>query len=213
MIYKIKKLELKKCLSNLFDMNISDSQAKKITESILINKTPLYISDYITKEEEKAIFYILERLPWNDDLKRRTQQYGWKYPYKTKDKLEETTPIPDELEPLCKRLSESFNMEFDQLLVNEYEPGQGISAHVDHPKLFEEIVISISMGGSCMMVFENKEDGEKIDVFLEPRSMVALMDDFRYKWTHSIPARKSDKFGNKTIKREKRISLTFRKKK
>jgi len=103
-------------------------------------------------------------------------------------------------------------MEFDQLLVNEYEPGQGISAHVDHPKLFEEIVISISMGGSCTMVFENKEDGKKIDVFLEPRSMVALMDDFRYKWTHSIPARKSDKFGNKTIKREKRISLTFRKK-
>ena len=61
-------------------------------------------------------------------------------------------------------------------------------------------------------IYQGKEDGKKIDVFLEPRSMVALMDDFRYKWTHSIPARKSDKFGNKTIKREKRISLTFRKK-
>lgn len=42
---------------------------------------------------------------------------------------------------------------------------------------------------------------------LDRRSLVVLQSDVRYKWKHSIPARKSDN----NIDRMTRISLTFRK--
>ena len=48
--------------------------------------------------------------------------------------------------------------------------------------------------------------------WLDPRSIIVLKDEARYKWMHSIPPRKSDisPFGDK-IKRGTRVSLTFRK--
>jgi len=61
------------------------------------------------------------------------------------------------------------------------------------------------------MNFTGVPTGEKIPVLLEPRSIVVLKDDARYKWTHSIPARKVDNFYGQTITRERRVSLTFRK--
>ena len=47
----------------------------------------------------------------------------------------------------------------DQLIVNDYAPGQGIPAHVDAP-LFTDTIISISLGSSCVMEFSN-ESGER----------------------------------------------------
>jgi len=51
-----------------------------------------------------------------------------------------------------------------------------------------------------------KTDDELVTVRLQPRSVVILTGDARYKWTHSIAARKSD--GD--IARGRRISLTYR---
>lgn len=44
-------------------------------------------------------------------------------------------------------------------------------------------------------------------IYLEPRSLLILKDDARYKWKHGITSRKSDN----GVKRQKRVSLTFRK--
>lgn len=59
------------------------------------------------------------------------------------------------------------------------------------------------------MVFQKDKD-EK-NVLLEKRSLVALTGEFRDKWTHMIPARKSDKVGKEVLKRGTRVSITFRK--
>lgn len=44
-------------------------------------------------------------------------------------------------------------MKFDQLIVNEYEPGQGINPHIDNIKLFKSDIASLSLGSDCIMIF------------------------------------------------------------
>ena len=168
-----------------------------------------YIPNYITEQEECDITNLINEHVWNTELTRRTQHYGYTYPYDTKNILLPTTPIPEEITYLVDKLSEEYAVQFDQLIVNEYEPGQGISAHIDHAKLFDDTIISISMGSSCVMKFEQVGTANIYEIVLEPKSLLVLQNDARYKWKHSIPARKKDN----NIPRSKRISLTFRKKK
>lgn len=47
---------------------------------------------------------------------------------------------------------------FDQLIVNQYEPGQGIESHIDKPALFEGIIASISLGSDCFMEFQKEKE-------------------------------------------------------
>ena len=100
------------------------------------------------------------------------------------------------------------------MIINEYEPGQGISAHIDCKPCFEDVIYSISLGSSAEMVFSKGDN--KIGVLLHPRSAIILSGDARSKWKHEIPARKSDPSpnpvkGKMRTKRSRRISLTFRK--
>ena len=46
------------------------------------------------------------------------------------------------------------------MIVNEYEPGQGISPHIDNVKLFDAVVVSVSLGSECVMQFTQKEKDE-----------------------------------------------------
>jgi len=164
-----------------------------------------YIKDFITEKEESDLLDFINSMEWNNDLSRKTQHYGYKYNYNLKNSLEKTIAIPNEFHSILNKLNEHFNITFDQLIVNYYEPGQGISPHIDNIKLFDDTVVSISMGSNCIMKFTKKE--EHHDINLERCSLVALQGDIRYKWKHSIPSRKSD---NKEM-RGNRISLTFRK--
>jgi hypothetical protein len=42
-------------------------------------------------------------------------------------------------------------------------------------------------------------------------SLLVMKDEARYKWTHGIAKRKSDRYRGRTIVRRRRVSLTFRK--
>jgi alkylated DNA repair dioxygenase AlkB len=42
---------------------------------------------------------------------------------------------------------------FNQLIINEYEPGQGINPHVDNTTLFTDTVVSLSLGSEAIMNF------------------------------------------------------------
>jgi len=165
-----------------------------------------YIENFITVEEEQTLLNEINKMPWDNTLKRLTQHYGYKYPYKSKNKLEPTIPIPDFCLEIKERLEKEFDRTFDQLIINQYEPGQGISAHTDHVKLFGDTIISLSLGSPCIMNFAH--GGNIIDIPLARRSLAILQNDSRYKWTHSIVGRKSDN----GIPRSIRISMTFRQK-
>lgn len=64
------------------------------------------------------------------------------------------------------------NYVFDQLIINEYEPGQGISGHIDNKVLFDDIIAGLSIGSQAVMRFEKNE--EKYDLMLERRSLLIL---------------------------------------
>jgi alkylated DNA repair dioxygenase AlkB len=174
-----------------------------------------YIADYMTVDQAHALLSALDKHDWFSDLKRRVQHHGYKYDYKarTVNARANLEPMPSWASDLCLKLTEDgiFPVAPDQVIVNEYLPGQGISAHVDCVPCFGDYIASLSLSSPCIMEFSNPVTREKREVWLEPRSLVVLSGDARYKWHHAIPGRKSDVINGVKFPRQRRVSLTFRK--
>ena len=175
-----------------------------------------YIEDYIDESKHNWLLDQIDTNPWLDDLKRRVQHYGFKYDYKARKVNHDMRigHLPEWLQSLGQRLHEDNHMPSipDQVIVNEYQPGQGISSHIDCEPCFENMIVSLSLGSSCVMDFTHKLDStKKIPVWLAPRSIIVLRDESRYNWLHGIAPRKSDQLTGRTYDRQRRVSLTFRK--
>jgi alkylated DNA repair dioxygenase AlkB len=174
----------------------------------------VYIPEYITQEEHNFLWQSVNAEKWLDDLKRRVQHYGYKYNYKARfiDYTMKIGELPSWVTSLAEKLKDNNFMKNtpDQLIINEYLAGQGIANHVDCEPCFGDTIISLSLGSTCVMDFINKYTKEKIEVLLEPRSLVILKEEARYDWTHGIQGKKSDFFKNQKYERNTRISLTFR---
>jgi alkylated DNA repair dioxygenase AlkB len=172
-----------------------------------------YIPNYISKKDEQELLDIIDKQPWLTDLKRRVQHYGYKYDYRNRavDRGQYLGPLPEWINALSQRLYEDsiFKVQPDQVIINEYLPGQGIAPHIDCEPCFEDTICSLSLGSSCMMEF--LKDLSKSSLMLEPCSLLVLSGDARYKWMHGISARKSDHYNGNKFWRERRVSLTFRK--
>lgn len=174
----------------------------------------IYIPDYLSQAEQVSLVATIDAQPWLDDLKRRVQHYGYRYDYKSRgiDRDMYLGPLPEWAGALAERLHAQGHAPVcpDQLIVNEYLPGQGISAHIDCIPCFGATIISISLGSTCIMEFEHTRSSEKTLVLLRPGSMVVMGGQARMAWKHGIPARKSDWFDGQVIPRSRRLSLTFR---
>jgi len=148
--------------------------------------------------------------PWQDDLKRRVQHYGYKYDYKARriDPSMFVGPLPGfAVEVANQLLAYQLMPEMpDQLIVNEYRPGQGIAAHVDCVPCFKDTIATVSLGSACEMDFIEVESGTPRSMWLEAGSALVLAGDARYRWMHRIRARASDR----GVRRGRRVSLTFR---
>lgn len=159
-----------------------------------------YQDDFLSLDEERDITNEINSRPWLNELSRRVQHYGYKYDYKTK----QVSELADKFMPvgILEKLDDSFTLSgFDQLIVNEYTPGQGIASHVDAKNAFGPVVVSVSTGSNVIMTFKNKDRVE--DVLLRRRSVAILQGDARNVWTHEIKKHKDNIEGV-------RISLTFR---
>jgi alkylated DNA repair dioxygenase AlkB len=182
--------------------------------SLLINGLQV-ISDYITEVDEAGLLVMISLQPWLTDLKRRVQHYGYRYDYRAHRVGEESYlgDLPAWLTGLAECLHQDGFIDAvpDQCVINEYEAGQGIAPHVDCVPCFGDTVISLSLGSPCVMEFSQKGSREKIPLLLAPRSLLVMRGEARYGWRHGIPARKTDKMGNISIKRGRRVSITFRK--
>jgi alkylated DNA repair dioxygenase AlkB len=174
----------------------------------------LYRSDYLTVADEAALVASIGDAPWRADLKRRVQHYGYRYDYKARQahRADYLGPMPEWLDPVLAKLCEDglFVQRPDQVIVNEYLPGQGISAHVDCEPCFGDRIASISLLGGCMMAFTELGTTKTAEVYLEPCSILLMHGPARSKWTHAIPARKSDTLSGGAVLRTRRISLTCR---
>ncbi len=191
--------------SSLFDSEMPDVKISGLT----------YLPNYLSKQEENALIEQIDAQNWLADLKRRVQHYGYKYDYRSRriDTSMKIGQLPDWLESIAKRLYTEgvFKNVPDQVIINEYAIGQGITHHIDCEPCFEDTIVSISLGSTCIMDLKNAQTGEKIPLLLQPRSAVILKEESRYDWEHGIAARKSDKYEGIIYPRKRRISLTFRK--
>ncbi|MGK9052240.1 alpha-ketoglutarate-dependent dioxygenase AlkB [Neorhizobium petrolearium] len=174
-----------------------------------------YFGHFLSAEEEAAITARLDAGEWSNALKRRVQHFGYLYDYKARTITADAYlgELPGWLEVLAQRLvAEGYCEDLpDQVIANEYFPGQGIAAHIDCVPCFSDTVISISLLSQCEMIFRRPQGPEMVGVLLHPRSCISLRGGGRYDWTHEIPARKSDIVNGVKIARSRRISLTFRK--
>jgi alkylated DNA repair dioxygenase AlkB len=174
----------------------------------------VYVPDFITVEAEQGLVACLDAGDWSEELKRRVQHFGYRYDYRARRVTQDSDlgPLPNWLLPWAHRLNSVglFEREPDQVIANEYQPGQGISAHVDCEPCFGPVIASLSLLSTCEMVFRNLDDNRKVSLILAPRSLVILSDAARYRWTHEIPARRSDFIGGFRHPRGRRVSLTFR---
>lgn len=175
-----------------------------------------YLADWITPATGEAVLRDIDAAPWSTQLKRRVQHYGHRYDYGRRsvaaDQRAGVTPLPAWARQLSDRLVAEglLDRDAEQVIVNEYQPGQGISAHVDCVPCFGPVVAAISLGSNCVMDFTQPEDDSKMAVPLAPGSLLVMTGPARYVWRHAIAARRSDPGIAGRVPRARRVSVTFR---
>lgn len=179
---------------------------------------------FLTGEECRKILASINKCSWMNDLKRRVQHYGWKYDYSARALSENMRigALPDFLDHVATKLHKRgwFDPAPDQVIVNEYRPGQGIAPHVDRD-CFGPTVATLSLGDAWPMEFSpanryrprsprNSTASEKIELVLDVGSILVLRGAARSNWTHGIASRHADRRGRSRRPRRTRVSVTFR---
>lgn len=111
-----------------------------------------------------------------------------------------------------------------QAIINLYQPGEGITSHVDLLGRYGDGIIGISFGSGCVMRFDKvtgaddpDSSKERRDLYLPERTVIVLSEDARYQWTHGIDKKSRDFVEEETdpthgtwLERGVRLSVTFR---
>lgn len=203
-------------------MDFTEYQIKNIPPTVF------YIPNFITRDEESHIIknvYSVPKPKWTFLSNRRLQDYGG-VPHE-KGMIAEN--IPSWLQVYMDKVDELNVFEgkkANQVLINEYLPGQGIMPHTDGP-IFSPTITTITCGSHTILEFwENNEYRKKVcDLLLERCSLVIIKNDMYAKYLHSICEVATDVISsscanllncgvkysiNDTLKREIRVSLTIR---
>ncbi|WP_324721779.1 alpha-ketoglutarate-dependent dioxygenase AlkB family protein [Salinimicrobium sp. HB62] len=176
-----------------------------------------YFGRILSKEEEENFFMeLMKKVDWKHDevlifgkkitTARKTAWYGdreFEYTYSKMTKKARLW-IP-ELSPLKQRVEQETGLEFNSCLLNLYHSGEeGMSWHSDAEAELgpEPAIASLSLGIERRFVFKHKKSGEKIELQLEPGSLLLMAGKTQKYWLHSLPKSKKIK--------EPRINLTFR---
>jgi len=180
-----------------------------------------YHPDFLAVAEEDRLLAHIDQSEWLTDLSRRVMHFGYKYDY-TSRSLDETArigPLPEWLTQLSALIREAASQQvqqlldphhpFEQAIINEYLPGQGIAPHIDRG-CFGLVVATVSLGSAINMKFSRDATGDEYMQCLSPRSLLLFYGDARSKWSHGIAKRRSDTFNGHKALRQRRVSITFR---
>jgi alkylated DNA repair dioxygenase AlkB len=174
----------------------------------------VYRPGHIDAAREAQLLALIDANEWSSELKRRVQHFCYRYDYKARHLGPDAVlgPLPAWLSTEAERLVAAgfFAAPPDQVIVNEYQPGQGIAPHIDRPDCFGDTVAGISLGAACLMQFSHPGSGRRLDLRLAPGSLFVLTGAARYQWRHGIAARKSDLVDGCRVPRGRRVSITFR---
>ncbi len=165
----------------------------------------LYHAFLLTEAEQSQLIEIIRTLEFRAfdfhgfQAKRRVIEFGYHYDFEER----ETTaadPIPEFLVPLRNKVADMAGISAAELvegIITKYPPGAPIGWHRDVPQF--EIVIGISLAGSCRMRLKPMKGGKITSVNLDPGSAYVMRGPARWEFQHSIPPVKA-----------LRYSVTFR---
>ena len=199
-----------------FATSSEDEKQLKVPSCLLgvmdVNKAPpglVLKNNLVTEEEEAALVAFLDGQPWEDDIKRRVQHYGYAFDYTTRSvnpSFAVVKPIPAVIRQFFSRMNLPF--EPDQITVNEYVPGVGIKPHIDTHSAFTDGIASLSLLSAVS--FDMRRDSDRFSLGIPARSLLLMTGEARYAWAHAIAARRTDVFENELVIRQRRLSLTLR---
>ncbi|CAG7581600.1 MAG: putative oxidoreductase [uncultured marine phage] len=162
--------------------------------------------NFLNKEEESYLIDIIDSLNWIDNLSHRSQYYGFEYKYNKK--FVSYKDYKGELPSTLNFIKDKLNMDYNQLVIDEYKNNEGMRSHTESD-IYDSNIILCPLGSDCIMTFEG--DGIKHTILLKRRSLIVMGAESRYRFKHGIPFNKTDKFNNRKIKRDgRRLLMTFR---
>jgi alkylated DNA repair dioxygenase AlkB len=164
---------------------------------------------FITEPEETLLVESADRGRWRREGDKRVQKF-WDADFiPAPDPAMEavSTGLPSYTGGVVSRIvSEGiFSQPPYRLIVSEYQPGQGMGAHVDCLQRFRNSIGVLSLISTYPMNFQHVSSGTRLTVDLPPRSLLFVEGEARYDWTHGIAgeARENEP------PRGRRISLAF----
>jgi alkylated DNA repair dioxygenase AlkB len=207
------KYSLIKLYMDLFGFTKSDDELN--AENIKGIDGLKLIPGFISIEEEQDLIKAIDSEYWLDDLQRKVQHYGYKYDYRARriDASFHIGDLPSWSIPVARRIEAEGTIDYglDQLIINNYEPGQGIAMHIDCEPCFEDTIFSLSLNSDIVMILQSVNSNKKHEVLLKRRSLLIISGESRYKFLHGIANRNSDVFNEQKRQRKRRISMTYRK--
>lgn len=165
-------------------------------------------SEVLHKLKTEVPFYNIDK-----SNGRRICQYGYRYDYYTK-KCIKIDPVPEYWLNLIKPVldQQEIKASLNQVLINEYQPGQGIAPHIDS-EIFGDTILCLTINSGAVLVFEKEsekcstEQNTGAVLYPENGDVYIMQSDARYKYKHSQPARKKDPgYGPRGV----RYSITYR---
>ncbi|KAK7602779.1 hypothetical protein V9T40_006753 [Parthenolecanium corni] len=164
----------------------------QLLNGILIPKTAIYIPNFISSLEENELIqkvYSAPKPKWTQLKNRRLQNWGG-IPH-PKGMIPEK--MPEWLQKYINRINSYCIFEEqcspNHVLINEYQPGQGIMPHVDGP-LFHPIITTINCGSHTVLRLRTTDNSETLQenfsLLLEPKSLLILRDELYTDYLHSI---------------------------
>ncbi|KAL3148723.1 hypothetical protein ABBQ38_014136 [Trebouxia sp. C0009 RCD-2024] len=165
-----------------------------------------YIPDYLDSTQQNCLLEDIRssKSRWTQVSGRRLQSYGGTVHEKWGGLLQ--APLPAWLKPLLTRLDRDLQLYQgppNHVLLNAYEPGQGILAHEDGPVYFPAASI-VSLGSSAVMHFRCKSnDGIEpqpcASVLLMPGSLLIFNQEAYSNCLHGIAEVTEDVLDNSIL--------------
>ncbi|KAF9997484.1 hypothetical protein BGZ65_006944 [Modicella reniformis] len=196
------------------------NSSQSTNETAFLQKGLQVLHEFITVNEEAELIHQLDAREWagrgiepNPEMKRRHQHYGGVFSYRLRRIVGEMEALPSMFDFLTQRLLDHkiYSKSPSSIIVNEYEAGQGIMAHVDAPRLFGSTISALSLLSDCVMTFQHVKTADLVyRIHLPRRSLVVMNESSRYDYKHSISKDLVEYVDGLEIVRARRVSITYR---
>ena len=157
-----------------------------------------HLPDWITPDEEASLTRCADGAPperWTRLRGRRLQNLGG-LPKPPPEGMH-AEPLPPWVASVCDALVAAGVFDADappnHVLLNEYQPGQGIDAHRDGP-LYAPRVAILSLCSHCAFEFLRNDAARDAvcSLLLPPRGVLVFSDDAYHELLHTVPAVAAD---------------------